>query len=490
MRSGLCVPPLEGPVVWPSSIWAVASKGPIYLGDFKFHVLDAKCGFLVSFHLFLIRFFQPFDMGEVSSEAQFDGPSILVIAFSARSLAEAVRDYGVVPVGVDCFGDQDFVQMCQKCLLLKWPNLNEQPAAAEQIVARVQSATSSSHGEAEIAVLLGGGTENWPSLIESLGSEYQLFGPNTEVLIKLRSAQWLEYIVMGTDVSFPTSVLPSSVSDSSKGEEIGRNEKWLWKPLSGAGGMHIEYHTPGEGVKKPKTAKQSRLTDVGLLQKHVQGRVLGVTFVLPEGKSPEWVGCTEAWQSDEWPAELPFLYRGSWGPIRIHEEHRLQLQQLASNVQQETGLRGWLQMDLIEDSAGRLWLLEFNPRWTSGMEILHKAQLHPVAKHCQCFGECLRVVQHTSGKELDEGFDPSQRFAKAIVYAKQGFQLSNEMRRKLKESPFCSDIPADHIEEIDQGEPVVTVHGVIQGTTDEKTARENLLLQLQLRAEAVESVLY
>ena len=158
------------------------------------------------------------------------------------------------------------------------------------------------------------------------------------------------------------------------------------------------------------------------------------------------------------------------------------LNDFGNEIHSATGYKGWLQVDLIE-SGGELWLLEANPRWSAGMEILALTGLSPVEAHSECFrvetskpGTCTTTAKPTA--------------CKATYYAESDLTLSEGLIRKLEDlskDNFC-DIPARNQagSPINKGQPVLTIRTLSAGTYIDRPA---MLRQLQKYREQVDSIL-
>jgi hypothetical protein len=107
---------------------------------------------------------------------------------------------------------------------------------------------------------------------------------------------------------------------------------------------------------------------------------------------------------------------------------------MAARIGRDLQYRGWLQADFIEDAEGRLWLLEINPRWSAGMEVLHVCRRSnansPLAQHLEAvgFSSAPFLTDVATDEAIDEDTDGRSSavastdyrprlLAKAILYA-------------------------------------------------------------------------
>ena len=141
----------------------------------------------------------------------------------------------------------------------------------------------------------------------------------------------------------------------------------------------------------------------------------------------------------------------------------------------------------MEDSFGDLWLLECNPRWTAGMEILVLAgNLLLVEKH-------IAASHGRDDRDSDLAADRATGcIAKAIVYAAQDLQISQPMidrmlaQRLLGGASFSwlADVPSKP-QLVLQGHPLATVRCQVSGPV----ALESVLPVLQQLSERLLGIL-
>jgi predicted ATP-grasp superfamily ATP-dependent carboligase len=207
-------------------------------------------------------------------------------------------------------------------------------------------------------VLFCGGIENRLEAIDWLMKQGLACGVSSMSLAKLRDihswARWSHAAGIGWPETISCSVRCNDSQD-----ELLRKDGWLKKSKVSAGGLGVRPWA-GEFIESSEYLQQS-----------MQGEVLGVTFLSSAMKAMV-VGCMQSWPENAFPGSLPFIYRGSVGPIRLAMEERDRLKEFATCVQHETGYFGCWQADFVRNDEG-WWLLEINPRWSSSMELLEVA---------------------------------------------------------------------------------------------------------------------
>ena len=149
----------------------------------------------------------------------------------------------------------------------------------------------------------------------------------------------------------------------------------------------------------------------------------------------------------------------------MHQFYKIS--RLCASIVSELIVSGWLQVDFIEAIDGSLWLLEVNPRWTAGMEVLR-------------LSGCANMVElHMLACGLSTGVPPTSRSCetrcwavKAIYYAPQGLDLQaqvldeiigdraeangNKLNQQQDVSVDFADIPCCD-QSFDKGHPVLTI---------------------------------
>ncbi len=401
------------------------------------------------------------------------------IGFSCRSLLEAQTKAGLRVVAVDNFGDQDATDLADAILIHPgWLISKGAPArnadrsgAAQSIVHWLKSLSIQENTCGYIPVFLAGGTETWLTLLDQLHHHFAVIGPTRSQIGALRDLEFWKFIAHNSEIGFPETfrtaheAIRFSVGD------------WLRKPLSGSGGVHIrrcelgQPHAPKfAGSDHPGAESRGGAEDQDIFfQRVISGRSLGVSWTLgkrfPSGHS-QILGATESLTSQDWFGPTEFIYRGSLGPLPLTSSQKCQLQSLGDDVFTQTGLEGWLQADFIEDDQRQLWLLELNPRWTAGMEVLWLTDSTP-------FDDLFLASVNTSEKmPVRDGWKRSNskaettRYAgKAIVYAKRDFLLTQPRLQFIHSLPRESfaDLPSSRLlgQTIAAGSPLLTVRAVL-----------------------------
>jgi predicted ATP-grasp superfamily ATP-dependent carboligase len=378
-------------------------------------------------------------------------PTIYVVGASGRSAAESVREVGFRAVVLDMYADRDTGAVAEVILVDNYPS---------SIVTQLKSLQPG-------WVLLAGGMENHSEIVAELSRFHRVLGPSAEQIEFFRKFETLENSIRESSHSnllgFPR--IARSPEDI---DEIGR---WLLKSRLGCGGFHIQ--------RLPSIEQAMSLAEDLYIQREVFGQSVGTVF-LCEPNHVKLLGATASITKEmheslvgEQP-ELPLMaYRGSYGPICVPSDLEDAMCIWMQSLTHVANYSGILQADwVIGNNKG--WLLEINPRWTAGMEIIEWAT-----------GRNLFSMQASLDKELmllacEPTFSSprdstSSRLFKAIQYAALPILVGQEQSDEMMQHKFnrfhkparlgtsvagWGDIPEPGVE-ISAGHPIASRFSVI-----------------------------
>lgn len=361
-------------------------------------------------------------------------PRLVIAGASVRSAAQCAVRAGFQILAIDQFTDRDLAELGQVASLQAISTLGErvwQPWIGAPL-------------------LLCGGMENRLQEVEEL-LHYGLIGClSLEILRDLRRCDSWSRWAQSSGLQWPETIEGSATRPN-------RAYPWLVKSRASAGGLGVRFWH-GES-----------LASFEYLQQWVEGESLGVTFWSDQQES-RLVGCMASWSADAFEGPLPFIYRGSVGPIDLSDEESLHLVGFAERVRAETGLIGVWEADFVRNQHG-WWLLEINPRWTSSMELLevvHHQSL--VEKHVATIAGARQSAgpspRENSPQEIQPRTSPGV-IGKVIHYAPVDIQPAESMLERLwnhrwdgtwdalRDTNRWADIPATRAA-IPRGYPICT----------------------------------
>ena len=398
--------------------------------------------------------------------------TVLAIGHSVRALVEACSMAGVNCIAVDHFGDADTRRFAHDHWIeLK---LTEHGLLSPETGVELQSvATELLKQDKRAFFLLAGGMENLGAACEQLRKIAEVIGPSESQRTAVRDIRWLQLLAAECGLQVPA--MRQSIDDESG---------WLWKPLFGAGGLHVSR-------KRDVYVEADGLCREGYWQQFIHGEPIGVSCLV-SADGVKVLGATGGFDAEEWPGPLEFIYRGSYGPVTLSPESESNIATLCERIHERTGYSGWLQFDFIREQIdgkqpAQLWLLECNPRWTAGMEVIVNAgKVNPVNELLSS----LQFIETSTGVHENGDMQPSTSavsFAKAVVYAKQFIELNQESIDRLQCIEGIADLP--HLpQRIEAGHPIVTVRAWLRSdsfTQNEAVNKQQLLDKLRWRAEQV-----
>lgn len=347
---------------------------------------------------------------------------VLLVAASARGLAESAARAGYRVHAVDAYGDVDLVA-CAGTVALGRDHGQKWSAEA------AASAAAGIHCQ---HVAYGSNLENHPAAVRRLSTGRDLLGNGPDVLRRVRDPLLVAEALRSARLPAPRV--------GSTARDLGAARRWLLKPRQSGGGHGVRALRPGEAVPRSRYA-----------QERIEGVPGSITFVadgrraVPLGLSLQLVGRSAF-------GAAGFRYGGSilcGGPAPLFDREGDLLDSAAGvvGVISETfGLVGVNGIDFIARD-GAPWVVEVNPRYSASMELVERAhdvsifQFHADA----CAGRL--PVRTPFGR-------PTRRVhGKAIVYARRPVVVGRLRRWR---DPAIRDVPHAG-ERIQRGRPICTV---------------------------------
>ncbi len=267
--------------------------------------------------------------------------SVLIAAFSGRSLAQSARRAGYEPLVVDAFGDLDTQEAALDFRVLD--GVMETGFRTKPLIAALEYLSRSASSK-PIGLVLGSGFEDKPRLVAALASRFRLLGSDAATYKACKDPTSFFATLDGLGIPHPeTRLTPPN-------DPTG----WITKRIGGSGGRHIRV------CHGPQRIKPRRY-----FQKLVDGNRISAGAVFAKDKN--LVSLTRQWISPS--AEHPFRFGGCVSMPAVDERLRRQIAQSAERVATELNLIGLASFDFIV-SAGVPYLLEVNPRPGASLDIL------------------------------------------------------------------------------------------------------------------------
>ena len=256
---------------------------------------------------------------------------VLVVAVSARMLAQLAVADGYEVTALDRFGDVDLRAVAPGATA---PTSDGLAALAAGIDAD--------------ALVYGAGLENRPDLVRELAGGRELLGTPAQLLEAVRDPWALGAAAQAAGARAPETRAPGDVP------EAPVRDRWLRKPRRSGGGHGVSGWRGG------------LLRSTEVLQRRVAGLSCSAVAI-GDGRSAAVLGLTEQ-------LHLPpgFRWTGNVTPPRLPEAQRAELDgrlgAVCSEVVGRFGVRGAFGVDAVWDGR-HAWVLEVNPRPSASLEL-------------------------------------------------------------------------------------------------------------------------
>lgn len=287
---------------------------------------------------------------------------LLILARSARALAQAARAAGYAPLIVDQFGDAD-------TLAAAWQFRCIPPTAAfGWREAAVVAAVGQLAGGRRPPLVWGGGLEGVPRLLRRLASHCDVLGTPPDALATITDPEARYARLRACDVATPEVAVG----------RVPRRGRWLAKRVGQAGGLHVREALPGSALGAGEYA-----------QRHVVGRSLSVNFVAGRARVDVLGYAAHLF----WPqARAPYAHAGAIGGIPVSRDLDRRIRAALPTLVDAFELRGLGGLDFVLDATGDWWVVDINPRPTATVELLARPASALRAHLAACGGQDWRAV--------------------------------------------------------------------------------------------------
>lgn len=345
--------------------------------------------------------------------------SFLVVAHSARLLAQSARRGGHAVCTLDLFHDADTSRFARLSEQVGARAGDEPGFDRDDLLLRAARLCPPSRC---LGLVYGAGFEDDPSSLQLLARGRALFGNEPELVARLKDPVQFFALLDRLGIAHPETRLAPPPS--------AHRPAWLAKRRGASGGGHV---ADAARVDCEHVAADT------YFQRREAGRSISLLF-LADGRRALPVGISRQLIQG---GVQRYRYAGAVGPIDLAPAIRRTLCDAADALVAHTGLVGCNSMDALLHGS-RLSVLEINPRPSA------TADLYDADWPLGLFDAHLRACR---GRLPDEA--PRARAARAHAIVHAGARLALEPGLALP--PYCSDIPRAGIC-IEAGAPLCTVH--------------------------------
>ncbi len=323
---------------------------------------------------------------------------LLIIAQSARFLAQSATRAGYRVWAADCFNDLDTHACTER--LQRLPFLDTLSTAD-----LLASLIKLSQGE-PCQLIYGGGIEHHPEFLDALPKHIQLTGNNAETLRLINQPARFFALLAELTLSFPDISWQCPP----------QTEGWLFKQNASLGGIDI------------LQAQDSHISirEEGYFQRQLTGSS-GSALFLANGTHAQLIGLNQQWCAPT--ADAPFRLGGIEAPLMLSDFLTRHITQAINSITQSTGLVGLNSLDFILSDSGILSVLEINSRPSASAE-LYDSEYSLIDIH-------LNSCQQKSFPELA----PDHRKAQLLSYF-YAADTAITIPKHIHWPTVCRDIPA------------------------------------------------
>ncbi len=307
-------------------------------------------------------------------------PYLLIVANSARMLAQAAVQAGFLPLVIDTYADQDTGGYAEKILCI---------SSLEQKFLRSAVETMTKLFPVQ-QVIYGSGFENFPESLLLLESLLTVLGNKFNVFNRLQDERSFFAGLNELNISYPEVVYNSPVQDGA----------WLFKPSKSYGGV---------GICRTYPFKQSEISVYW--QKYQSGIPHSVLF-LANGKHSQIIGFNEQ-STIALNNTNEFIFSGIINSTELTKKQKTQLIFWVDTLTARYSLRGLNSLDFIQD-GGELFILEVNSRPPASMQLYDADLLNRHIKACQ-------------GELIDYSYPQTDISGYQVIYASQPCRISENM---------------------------------------------------------------
>ena len=348
---------------------------------------------------------------------------LVILGASVRAMAESARRAGRAVYAADLFCDVDLQAISTEAVAVT----NESGDAAGGYPWSLRTAAATFPPSAVWCYT--GALENHPDLVDAIAGVRPLAGNPGDVLRQVRDPAQVVDAASAAGLVFPETHLSPC--------RVPIDGTFLIKPIAGAGGRGIQRWTP-EVASDYRRHHAGEPNPLHVWQRFEAGLSLSAAYCLSPGTaspgtaSPgtaRLLGLTRQLIGEPWCRAGRFAWCGAitlW-PNRVSPDFgRLaaRLHRLGDILADQFHAVGLVGVDLVADEAGRLTVLEVNPRPTASMELFERSGVCSMAaSHLSACGfpASARLPQPTGPAE------PATIWAKAVLFAEQATPISQPL---------------------------------------------------------------
>jgi len=350
------------------------------------------------------------------------GEGLLLVAQSARMLAQSAHRAGLNARAIDYFADADTRRYARVLTIPPGSQETQWLALAESLAPKSQG-----HG-----LIYGSGIDTQPRLVEILARDRTRLGNSPATLAQVNNPHHFFALLTRLEIPHPETLFSSPT----------HREGWLIKPSCGEGGKGV-----GFAAKNRPAPRQS------YYQQQIAGNALSVLF-LADGPQVRVIGFNTQWTASH-DASQPFLFAGAINRAELDAAQRAKMEDYANRLSAALGLVGLNSLDLMLDGE-TCRVIELNPRPSATMALYDGdfAEGLLAAHIAACLGEL---------PPEREGQSPIRAFR--YLFAPRALQIRPDFHWPV----HCADIPNPGVA-VASGQPICSLmaQGESQGEVESR----------------------
>ncbi|MDP1666888.1 MAG: ATP-grasp domain-containing protein [Methylobacter sp.] len=353
--------------------------------------------------------------------------TILIVAGSARMLAQSAKNTGLRPLVIDLFADLDTQAYAEDFRQVKSLAEQDLTPAVDYFIERY----------AVTRVIYGSGFECFPESLHYLNSRLIILGNQPDIFARQLDKQAFFSRLDALNIPYPQVVF--SPPDYTEG--------WLIKPMQGQGGVGIQrYHADA--------------ADNSVYWQRFQAGASYSALFLADGQQVQVIGFNSQWSVRLSEAQ-EFVFSGVSNSADLPDAHKAVLTDWLKQIIPVFALKGLNSLDFIH-ADDRSYVLEINPRPSASMQLYGKDLL---GRHIQsCMGTTLAVQLSETGRPPQTGYQ--------IVYAESDLLIPDH----FEWPDWCMDLPKSG-NMCRAGQPLCSI---IAHPKNSRSVAEQLLTKQQL----------
>jgi predicted ATP-grasp superfamily ATP-dependent carboligase len=295
------------------------------------------------------------------------GDTVLIAAFSGRSLAQSARRAGYRPLVVDAFGDLDTREAAADFRVLD--GAMQTGFRTKPLIAALNDLSRSAR-QTPVGLVLGSGFEDKPRLVAALAPRFRLLGSDAKTLAACKDPA--KFFALLDKLAIPH---PETRSDPPL-DAAG----WISKRIGGSGGRHIR-DCSGHPHAKPRRYFQKRLTGARYS--------IGAVLTNQTGELSSFAA-SKQWTSPS--RTQSYRFGGCVSKPAVDQALLAELTRISGKLATALHLVGMASFDFIVEQDIP-YLLEVNPRPGASLDVLDDAEGNLFRGHMAAWDET-SIVPH------------------------------------------------------------------------------------------------